>query len=289
MPRNNLLPLVVGVTGHRDLRDQDCQALKARVQGIFDQLRKLYPTTPLLLLSALAEGADRLVASVALKSGIRLIAPLPLPREEYERDFATAASKAEFAELLERSDRYFTVPPVDGESLSDVRADARAQRYLVAGAYIAQHSIILIALWDGVTSNLIGGTSHIVRLIREGASAPRDIADDPSDLGSAVYHIDTPRVSNSQLDGKAFTLHKYFPQSQNLDDLSGLAHAWLLKQIEASNCAATERGRKSKPTNINRDMAAERDRSAPPEFISLFDRYVRRTRSLCDSGSSAKA
>src|SRR3954471_19021192 len=45
----NRIPLVVGVTGHRDLRPQDLAALKAAVSGTFHRLRKEYladDTTP---------------------------------------------------------------------------------------------------------------------------------------------------------------------------------------------------------------------------------------------------
>src|SRR5437773_400418 len=60
------LPLVIGITGHRDLRGEDRAALEQQVRGIFMDLRNRYPATPLYLLSPLAEGADRLVARVAL-------------------------------------------------------------------------------------------------------------------------------------------------------------------------------------------------------------------------------
>lgn len=92
------LPLVLGITGHRDLREEDREALEAFVGGVFTDLRARYPRTPLTLLSPLAEGADRLAARVALESGVRLIVPLPMPRELYERDFPT--SRAEFDRLL---------------------------------------------------------------------------------------------------------------------------------------------------------------------------------------------
>src|SRR5438445_7431315 len=103
------LPLVIGVTGHRDLRPTDHTELEEKVRSFFKQIREKYPHTPLTLLSPLAEGADRLVARVALKLGSRLIVPLPMRRELYERDFTTAASRAEFRELLE-SAQHFVLP-----------------------------------------------------------------------------------------------------------------------------------------------------------------------------------
>src|SRR5260370_266892 len=52
-------PLVIGVTGHRDLREEDREHLKNSVRKVFTELRKQYPSTPFVLLSPLAEGADR--------------------------------------------------------------------------------------------------------------------------------------------------------------------------------------------------------------------------------------
>jgi hypothetical protein len=47
------LPLVIGITGHRDLHEVDCKGLEAQVRGTFAEIRERYSYTPLLLLSAL--------------------------------------------------------------------------------------------------------------------------------------------------------------------------------------------------------------------------------------------
>jgi hypothetical protein len=83
------LPIVIGVTGHRHLRAADLPTLREHVRGLFRQLRRRYPATPLRILTALAEGADRLVAEVALEEGHEVLAPLPLEPADYERDFPT--------------------------------------------------------------------------------------------------------------------------------------------------------------------------------------------------------
>src|SRR5271157_2523659 len=103
------LPLVIGVTGHRDLRPEDHETLKAQLRSVFTKLQHRYPATPLILLSPLAEGADRLAAGVALEMNIHLVVPLPMPREEYERDFTTAESRNEFHTLVAKADRSFVV------------------------------------------------------------------------------------------------------------------------------------------------------------------------------------
>src|SRR5262245_49584283 len=90
------IPLLIGVTGHRDLRDADRPALESKVRAILEEQQRNYPHTPLILLSPLAEGADRLVARVALDLGVRLQVPLPVPQESYIADFQDAASRDEF-------------------------------------------------------------------------------------------------------------------------------------------------------------------------------------------------
>src|SRR5579863_4912526 len=104
-------PFVIGVTGHRDLRAEDVPHLERRVRHIFERLRERYPSTPFLVLSSLAEGADQLVARVALlpEFGARLVVPLPMPVELYAKDFETPDTLNEFHCLRTRSVLEFEV------------------------------------------------------------------------------------------------------------------------------------------------------------------------------------
>src|SRR5439155_9689390 len=61
------VPIVLGVVGHRDVRPEDREILKQELKKVFQQFRDEYPHTPLVLLSALAEGADQLAAEAALE------------------------------------------------------------------------------------------------------------------------------------------------------------------------------------------------------------------------------
>src|SRR3982075_228065 len=130
-PLPDRLPLVIGVTGHRDLRDEDVPKLEAEVARIIAGLRRDYlkddGETPIIVLSALAEGADRLVARVALAQGARLIAPLPLPAAEYRRDFEPGlkpGNAAEFDELLAHAIAAPIIPFTRGNSLEAVRTNS---------------------------------------------------------------------------------------------------------------------------------------------------------------------
>ena len=95
--------LIVGVTAHRDLAPGLVPRLEADVRAWLRRMQTVHPDLPLVVMSALAEGGDRLVARCALDLGIPLIAPLPMTRADFESDFADAASRAEFCALLARA------------------------------------------------------------------------------------------------------------------------------------------------------------------------------------------
>src|SRR5262249_57072678 len=61
------MPLTIGATGHRDLRPEDIPRLVEAVAGVLGALRAACPDTPFVVISPLAEGADQLVARVALE------------------------------------------------------------------------------------------------------------------------------------------------------------------------------------------------------------------------------
>jgi hypothetical protein len=205
-PLPDRLPLVIGVTGHRDLRDQDVPTLEREIAAIFERLRHDYlhgdVETPIVVLSSLAEGADRLVARVALANGAGLVAPMPMPIDEYRRDFEPglrAGNAVEFESLLAQAIAAPVVPFTSGNSLTAVRADAtkREEQYRAAGLFIAQHANVLIALWDGDgTAMRPGGTAEVVAFKRRGI--PLDILGsaraslDASEIGP-VIHVVTPR------------------------------------------------------------------------------------------------
>jgi hypothetical protein len=236
------LALVIGITGHRDLRADDREALEAQVRAVFAELQGRYRDTPLILLSPLAEGADRLAARVALACDVQLIVPLPLPRTLYENDFHTLASLTEFNELLQRARGWFELPLLPGNTEEKVGSDGehRDRQYAYVGAYIARYSQVLVALWDGVESDAEGGTAQVVRFkllgvperyaLVEERSSPLD----PVDNGP-VYHIMTPRVSTPKPMGKPFSLSKRFPQGFERDALAEASYERTYARLNAFN------------------------------------------------------
>ncbi len=58
-------PLLVGFTGHRDLVPAELPALEAAVEELLTDVAAAHPHTPLIVLTGLADGADRLAAAAA--------------------------------------------------------------------------------------------------------------------------------------------------------------------------------------------------------------------------------
>jgi hypothetical protein len=165
------IPIVIGTVGHRDLSTTDRAMVKA-VRRECRRLRRKYRESPFLLLSGLAEGADRLIAAIALEElGAILVAVLPFPATEFCADFKTATSHEEFSSLLNQAAAIFEVPlPTDGGWKQ--AGEMRDVQYARVGALIAEQSQILLALWDGRPARGVGGTAEVVGWFERGYAAP---------------------------------------------------------------------------------------------------------------------
>jgi hypothetical protein len=166
-----MTPLVVGVTSHRNIPAHELEPIRQRVRDFFAQLKRDFPELPLVVLSALAEGGDQLVAQEALAAGARLVAPLPLPRELYIDDFPDPVIRANFDELCSHAE-VVRLPQLMAQSRLAIGAPgmARDRQYAKAGVYIASHCHILLAIWDGKETGRLGGTAQIVKYHLSGAT-----------------------------------------------------------------------------------------------------------------------
>ena len=222
MPSPSLLPLVIGFTGHRAFPGEDVSSIEKMVRKIYQDLHTKYPSTPIVLLTSLAEGADRFGAHIAIELGMEYIVPLPMKPEVYTTDFETVESKHEFQELLSKASRWFTLPLVEGVTEESIREPGydRNLQYAQVGAYLARYSQILIAVWDGIPIELLGGTSMVVNYKLQGipeAFGPPQSPLDPVETGP-VYHIVARRKDNPHVNGVPLTLKKYFPRGYHSEE-----------------------------------------------------------------------
>jgi hypothetical protein len=196
------LPIVVAVTGHRDLRPGDEPILAQAIDTIFAQFQKRYPSTPLLLLTPLAEGADQLAAEAARRRSIPYRVPIPMPLQNYREDFPSPVALARFEELLSAADGPPYVMPFfesnTAANISDARR--RAHQYALLAAHLGRASHVFIALWDGVPSGTVGGTAQAVRFRVLGTPSryhQKSFIDAPET--GPVYQVYTTRSANSVL------------------------------------------------------------------------------------------
>ncbi|WP_336980489.1 DUF4231 domain-containing protein [Altererythrobacter fulvus] len=154
----------VGITGHRADRITDKPAVRARLDEVLRTIQQsmdhiatghLFQAGrhPLRMVSAIAEGADRMAAEAALDLGETLEVILPFPMPEYEKDFETAESRSEFHDLLGRASALIVL---DGDD------EDRPRSYEAAGMTLLDNCDLLIAIWDGGPGRGRGGTREII-------------------------------------------------------------------------------------------------------------------------------
>ena len=164
---------------------------------MFVDLRERYPDRKLRLLSPLAEGADRLVANIAVELGMEFSVVMPMPRGIYHTEFSSAESVAEFDALYSRAHDVFELPIARNGTIDSISKPGRARdlQYAQSGVFLSAHCHILLALWDGKTSGQLGGTAQVVRFHHHDTmpgyttrtiGAQQMLIDDESDL---IYHI----------------------------------------------------------------------------------------------------
>jgi len=183
------IPIVFGVTGHRHIEPDISENLYLSICNFLRVFQTEYPDSPFILISALAEGADRIVARAAIDVGINLYVSLPMPVEEYEQDFSSQESLDEFTSLRSKSIGTYINNCTDP-------ADERDHCYYQSGKWMLKRCDVLIALWDGIYTDLTGGTGEVVRM------ALSEFETDNNDYLNGkiqVYHFYTPRKDQEKI------------------------------------------------------------------------------------------
>ncbi|MEO1595626.1 MAG: hypothetical protein AAFS02_10325 [Pseudomonadota bacterium] len=191
------LPLHVAVTGHRDLVAGERDGIKAAITNCISELSERYPEREVVIMSALAAGADQLSADAAREAGCRVYAVLPMDAEKYRADFQSTDELKAFEDRLARADAIIELPFAKGTTEAAIAqaGPARDTQYARLGVYLAAHCHVLIAVWDGKPAQHIGGTGHVVQFHHDDVmpghtgtvfATRQMLIDDESDL---VFHI----------------------------------------------------------------------------------------------------
>lgn len=179
--------IVIGVTGHRDLLAEDKATITAAVH---EQLKTLAGGRPVLLLSALAKGADQWVAECARSlPNVTLFVPLTMTEADFiGSGFDKDSDQADIEYVETRlADPKTLVVKLYGDSLyangQSLTSRQRDLQYEELGKFMVQHGHHLIALWDGVDGGGVGGTSDVVKMMVQGKSL----------LGGTIRHKKGPQ------------------------------------------------------------------------------------------------
>ena len=188
-------------------------------------------------LSALAEGADRVVADAFVASipgdgwHRQLWVPLPYDESDYRvLDCASDASREEFDALAARA-THFQV--LHARAPTDARE--RDAAYADVGRYLLRHCDLLLAVWDGARSDLGGGSGWTVELaldmgvpvvwipVTRGADA--ESSAEPRGGSVSLLLRDQPGAdpiihpwAQPVGDGLATILHEHFGRTRNRRD-----------------------------------------------------------------------
>ena len=188
---NAISPFVVGVSGHRDLRADDLPQLRAAVTAILRQLAEHLPDSELRITAGMATGADLLVAQTALELGFGVDALLPMPLEHYAADF-DPDSFALLKTLLAHPEVSCHVLPLSAASAeSGAPIPDRDVHYAKLTQHLVRGCSLLIALWDGESSPLPGGTADTV-LRYLGVRTDRNKDDERLEFSEASPNADVP-------------------------------------------------------------------------------------------------
>jgi hypothetical protein len=180
-------PFIIGVSGHRDLHPADTTRLRGAVTAFLRELGELLPDTELRIMVGMAAGADLLVAQAAVALGVGVDAVLPMPLNEYAADF-DAESLGVLRSLLQHPAVRCVELPLPCSSVAPDVAN-RDARYASLTQHLIRRSSLLLALWDGKSSLLVGGTADTV-LRCLGARTDDNTREEPIAFVDAVGEIE---------------------------------------------------------------------------------------------------
>ena len=161
---NRVSPFVVGVTGHRDLSPESLPQVREALVDILHELKERLPESSMRIKTGMAAGADLLAVQTALDLGFGVDAVLPMPLADYAADF-DADSLAVLKKLLAHPQVSCTELPFTAQEAAAASAagvSMRDARYSVLTQTLTRSCSLLIALWNGESSILPGGTGDTV-------------------------------------------------------------------------------------------------------------------------------
>jgi len=149
--------LKIGVSGKRLVNASDEKYIAAEFENRIKQILKQHNRQSFTGYSSMAIGADTIFADVVTRVfKMPLCIVLPLPVDEYEKDFSDGDKQI----LHQYIEKYgvekqikVTVPNISWQ---------RNSTYFEAGKYLTNHCNEMIFLWDGMKPSGEGGTADVI-------------------------------------------------------------------------------------------------------------------------------
>jgi hypothetical protein len=235
------LPYIIGVVGHRNIVEESKEDASNQFEKILKRYIAKYPNTPILVVTSLAEGADQLIAEVAIKvEGVFLGVLIPMSIEKYLETFSSDSAREEFNKFCAKAIfvRDTSIDMVYEDNSDAFRSNTRE---------LSNNADLLIALWDGIASNQVGGTSDTLYYKLKKIHRPKNLTDvalNQKEFGSAIVIPVSRTGDQTKLVKKVpYSLKPVSLEETSIDEASDLLavskHNWNKLKFEPQSPSMT--------------------------------------------------
>lgn len=159
--------------GHRFLQDEE--KIRKQISESIDYFIATYGE--LNCISSLAQGADTIFIQEAIKKNCQITIVLPFQKEIFEEDFDKTSIKTLHSILAKHPHRVKSI-------ISDSKE--KEQAFLETGLELTKESDAILAVWDGLNGQGIGGT--------------KDQIDYAIEIGKEIHWIKARRLDQTTID-----------------------------------------------------------------------------------------
>ena len=235
------LPYIIGVVGHRNIVEESKEDARHHFEKILKRYKIKYPNTPILVVTSLAEGADQLIAEIAIKiEGVFLGVLIPMGIEKYLETFSSDSARQEFNKFCSKA---LFVRDTSTDMVFENNSDAFRNNT----RELSNNADLLIALWDGIASNQVGGTSDTLYYKLKKIHRPKNLTDvalNQKEFGSAIVipvsriGEQTPLIKKNPYSLKPVSLEET-PIDEASDLLAVSKHNWNKLKFESQSPSLT--------------------------------------------------
>ena len=152
------IPIIVGVTGHLDVLPIEIERIKDEFRSYLNTIKERYKSSKIIIVSGLAIGWDTIAVDIAIEKSMKFIGLLPMPKNEFEKDFTNSEDLIKFRKLCDKAYTIYEGPYY----LNKYSEMDRNKCYEDLGKRLAEHSDFLVAFFDEYSVRKTGGTADVI-------------------------------------------------------------------------------------------------------------------------------